>query len=89
MENPLENTIVISNLTLNVAEGHLKEIFGNYGAITNIKLARNSFGQSLKWAFMTFENAEMMNNAIHYMNGGQIDGLVISVRIADPNVDHL
>lgn len=87
-ENSLASTLIVSNLSFNVAEGHLKEIFENYGKITDVKLSRNKFGQSLQWALITFVTPEMMNEAISNMNGGQIDGLVITVRQADPNIDH-
>lgn len=83
------SSLVVSNLSFNVAEGHLKEIFENYGKIIDVKLSRNKFGQSLQWALITFETPEMMNNAILNMNGGQIDGLVIAVRQADPNIDNI
>lgn len=87
-ENNIKSTLVVSNLSFNVAEGHLREIFENYGQITELKLSRNKFGQSLQWALITYSTPEMMDEAISNMNGGQIDGLVITVRQADPNIDH-
>lgn len=88
-DNRFISTLIVSNLSFNVAEGHLREIFENYGQITDVKLSKNKFGQSLQWALITFSTPEMMEEAISNMNGGQIDGLVISVRQADPNIDHI
>ena len=82
-----ESTVVVSNLSFNVVEGHVKEIFENFGKVSSVKIARNKFGHSLQWATVTFESQDMAENAIKRMNGGQIDGVEITVKQADPNVD--
>ncbi|OHT02795.1 hypothetical protein TRFO_29995 [Tritrichomonas foetus] len=87
--NNINNTVVVSNLSFNVAEGHLKEIFETYGKVEDVKLAKNKFGHSLQWALITYETTEMVEEAINYLNGGQIDGLTITVRKPDPNIDIL
>lgn len=79
------NIVHVSNLSYNVAECHLKEIFGTCGKIIDVQIARNQHEQSLRWALVTFEDEEMASDAIDYLHEGQIDGLTIYVRYATQN----
>jgi RNA-binding protein with serine-rich domain 1 len=82
LASPL-NTIVVSGLSFNVTEDHLREIFGNCGRVTRAKIARSEVGHSCGWGLVVFEDEQMAHAGIDFMNGGCIDGLIISARRAD------
>ena len=73
---------VIHNITPNVTEGHLKEIFSNYGEVKEVYIPINK-ETSLKknYAFIEFVKKENAEKAQLYMDGGQIDGRVVRVEI--------
>ena len=73
---------VIHNITPNVNEAHLKEIFSNYGEVKEVYIPINDETQKKKnYAFIEFVKKENAENARLYMDGGQIDGKVVSFEI--------
>lgn len=78
--------IHISNLTYNVNEGHLKEIFSGIGNINSASICRRN-GHSLGWGLVYFSNDVDPEQPIKYMNNGCIDGNVVSVRVANLETD--
>ncbi|KAF7331816.1 RNA-binding domain-containing protein [Mycena kentingensis (nom. inval.)] len=76
--------IVITNLTRNVAEVHLKAIFGFYGDIVQMDLPTfGKSGQNRGKAALEFTDAPSASKAASYMNGGQIDGAVVKVELSN------
>ena len=70
----------VGKLTRNVADGHLKEIFGQYGRVTLAKVSVDGkVGLSKGFGFVEFEDGEGAQQALDYMDGGQLDGSVIQV----------
>lgn len=75
--------------TRNVTEGHLKEIFGCYGTVIetqlNIEYSRNNKSNQvwpvskLNSALITFASEREAEQALFYLDGGQIDGNVLKV----------
>lgn len=82
--------IYVYNLTKNVSEKHLKEIFTCFGALKTVNLLvekeENEKEQKIKefkggrYAKLEFETKEDAENAMEYMNGGQIDGKMIALK---------
>ena len=73
----------VRNLTRNVNEEHLREIFGNYGSIKNVELAIDALVQLPKgYAFIEFASVDLAKAAVQHMDGGQIDSNVVSVALA-------
>ena len=73
---------VIHNITPNVTEGHLKEIFSNYGEVKEVFIPINKETLLKKnYAFIEFVKKENAEKAQLYMDGGQIDGRVVHVEI--------
>ena len=73
---------VIHNITPNVTEGHLKEIFSNYGEVKEVYIPINKETLLKKnYAFIEFVKKENAEQAQLYMDGGQIDGRVVRVEI--------
>lgn len=76
--------VVIHDITPNVTEEHLKEIFSFYGEIKDAFIPINK--ETLlkkKYAFIEFVKKEEAERAQLYMDGGQIDGRVVKVEIID------
>ena len=77
--------VVVYNITPNVTEKHLKEIFSNYGEVKGVyipKKGRNNLKES--YAFIEFINKEEAEEAQLYMDEAQIDGRVVKVEILNP-----
>ncbi|CAB3401229.1 unnamed protein product [Caenorhabditis bovis] len=75
--------ICIRNLSKNVQKGHLEEIFAIYGSIKLVDLPPDRNHQYLHrgYGYIEYENVEDAEKAIKYMDGGQIDGLIVSVEM--------
>lgn len=70
--------LVVGNLTRNVSEEHLKEIFGTFGILVSVELAMDkAVNLPRGFAHVEFERREDAQKAIDYMHEGQIDGNVV------------
>ncbi|KAK3337741.1 hypothetical protein B0T19DRAFT_413415 [Cercophora scortea] len=84
--HPLRSTkIVVERLTKNVNEGHLREIFGQYGEIEDLDLPLNrQSGTNRGTAYILYVREPDAEAAIAHMHEAQIDGAVINVSIVLP-----
>ncbi|KAF2795264.1 hypothetical protein K505DRAFT_210329, partial [Melanomma pulvis-pyrius CBS 109.77] len=74
--------IVVELLTKNVKEDHLREIFGKYGLIKDLKLPMNpAFNTNRGTAYIMYEEIEDAEKAIAKMHEAQLDGAKINVSI--------
>merc|ERR1719499_2787891 len=70
----------VSNLSRNVYEDHLREIFGNYGKVKEATLAIDkAVGLPKGYAYVEFASERDAESAIAHLHGGQVDGNVIKV----------
>ena len=76
---------VVYNISPNVTEKHIKEIFSNYGEIKGVYIPKKG-KRNLKenYAFIEFIKKENAEEAQLYMDRGQIDGKEIKVEILNP-----
>lgn len=75
-------TLKVSNLTGNVHEGHLLEIFADYGKVNKAEVAvKQCKDGKLKrgFGYVEFEYWDAAEDALECMNGGQIDGNRVTV----------
>eukprot|EP01041_Mallomonas_annulata_P004571 gene4570-9086_t len=70
-------TLHIANLTRNVKEEHLQEIFSTYGPVDLVIDKR--VGLSKGNAYVEFEKAKDAEDAMLHMDGGQLDGHILKV----------
>ncbi len=73
--------LIVANLTRNVNEKHLSEIFAHYGKVDGVRIrydATSRVPTGTAFVFMTAE--EGARSACRYMDGGQIDGNRIKVQ---------
>ena len=77
--------VVVYNITPNVTEKHLKEIFSNYGEIKGVYIPKKEKSNLNKnYAFIEFIEKANAEEAQLYMDEGQIDGKVVKVEILNP-----
>ena len=75
--------ILIKGLSYNIRSAHIDEIFSNFGNIYSIDLGYKK-GHSTGKALVHFDSHGSALNAIANMDHGNIDGLEISVELANP-----
>merc|ERR1711865_1370120 len=74
----------VSNLTRNVNEDHLQEIFGLYGKVKETTLAVDkNVGLPKGYAYVEYSSEREAEKAVEGLHGGQIDGNVIKVEFQD------
>src|SRR5690606_20404874 len=77
--------IYVGNLPFNLGEEDLKEIFEEYGAVTETKIISDKFsGRSKGFGFVEMESDEEANNAIKELNNAEVSGRNIKVNESKP-----
>jgi RNA recognition motif-containing protein len=85
-----EFAVFVSGLTFSVTEHPLREVFGKMGKVTNAQIARNKDMHSLCWGVVFYADESGVERAIQSMDGGQLDGCVLTVRKAiSPRFNYL
>jgi RNA-binding protein with serine-rich domain 1 len=75
-----DSSLHISGLTRNVKKDHIKEIFGTYGEVLLVEISTQANGpKRTNTATITFSKDRDAEQAMFYMDGGQIDGNIIKV----------
>ncbi|KAF4711944.1 hypothetical protein FOZ63_018326 [Perkinsus olseni] len=74
----------VTNLTRNVDEEHLNEIFGTYARVESVHLAVDQENHLSKgYAYVLFATREGAEEAFFHVDKGQIDGNVVKVERSD------
>ena len=77
--------IYISNLTYDVNDSDLRELFEEYGEVSSAKVIFDrETGRSRGFAFVEMNNDTEGQKAIDELNGVEYDNKVISVSVARP-----
>jgi len=75
--------IYVGNLSYNIGENDLKEIFEEYGDVTSVKIITDKeTGKAKGFAFVEMSNKEEAINAIRELNGAELDKRNIKVNEA-------
>ncbi|KAG6405183.1 hypothetical protein SASPL_132769 [Salvia splendens] len=75
----------VDQLSRNVNENHLKEIFGNFGEVVHVRLAMDHVVNLPKgFAYVEFKIRADAEKAQLYMDGAQIDGKVVRAKFTLP-----
>ncbi|KAI1820197.1 RNA-binding domain-containing protein [Xylaria intraflava] len=72
-------SIFISNMTYDATETHLDEAFSKYGEITQLNIARDGRGMSRGFGFITFDDKQAADRAVHEANNSFWHGRRITV----------
>lgn len=79
------NKIFVGNLAWEVRDDKLREIFSQYGEITDaVVIIDRRTNRSKGFGFVTFATPEAAQAAIEAMQGQEVDGRSIVVNIARP-----
>lgn len=77
--------IFVSNLSFQVQDQDLLEIFAEYGEVTSAKVITDKFsGRSRGFGFVEMSNDEEAKKAISELDQAEVDGRTISVAEAKP-----
>jgi len=77
--------IYVGNLDFKVDENDLKNIFEEYGSVTEIKIITDKLsGKSKGFGFVTIENNSEAEKAINDLNGSTLESREIIVNEARP-----
>jgi len=80
--------IYISNLSYDVNDGDLKELFEEYGTVSSAKVITDRMsGKSRGFGFVEMGDNTQGQKAIEELNQCEYDGKVISVNIAKPKTE--
>lgn len=81
---PESEQLYVGNLSYQANSFHLKQFFGQYGHVQNVRLIKNmKTGRSKGFAFVTYSNVKDAKKALA-ANGEDIQGRTIVVRMAKP-----
>jgi RNA-binding proteins (RRM domain) len=81
--------IYVGNLPYKIEEDVLKEIFEEYGEVTNVKIVTDSVTRRSKgFAFITMNNESEGSRAIEELNEGELMGRKIVVNQARPKSEN-
>lgn len=80
-----ENSVRVTNLSEDVTEQDLFELFGAFGPVLRIFIAKDrETGESRGFAFVNFVHREDAQRAISKLDGYGYDSLILSVQFAQP-----
>lgn len=77
--------IFIGSLAFSVKDDRLKEVFEQFGEVTEARVITDKFsGRSKGYGFVDMPDAEAAKKAIETLNGNEIDGRPVVVNEARP-----
>ncbi|CAL8471827.1 g11369 [Coccomyxa elongata] len=79
--SPVTTRLHVGHLTRNVTEEHIREIFSTFGAIKSCELSVDKVVNLPRgFAYVEYKERENAEKARTHMDGGQLDGNVLSVQ---------
>ena len=80
--------LYISNLSYNISDEDLRQLFADYGEITSAKVIMDrETGRSRGFGFVELSDDELAKKAIEELNQASYDGKVINIKEARPRED--
>ena len=80
--------IYVGNLSFQMAESTLQELFSEFGEVKSVKIITDKMtGKSKGFAFVTMDNEEEANAAVEQLNGRDVNGRNIIVNQARPKTE--
>ena len=77
--------IYVGNLAYTVTEESLKDVFGQYGEVTSVKIIKDKFtGKARGFGFVEMSDDDQAQEAIAALNGKDIEGRTARVNEARP-----
>ncbi len=80
--------LYISNISYNISDEDLRQLFADYGEITSAKVIMDrETGRSRGFGFVELSDDELAKKAIEELNQASYDGKVINITEARPRED--
>lgn len=80
--------IYVGNLSFDVAEDELKQLFAGYGTVVSVNLIKDKFtGNSKGFGFVEMESQAEAEKAIKGLDGSAVKGRNMKVNLARPRSD--
>ncbi len=80
--------IYVGNLSYNVTEEELREVFKAYGEVSTVNIITDKYsGQSKGFGFVEMSGKDEAEKAIKELNGSMVKGRNIKVNEAKPRTD--
>jgi RNA recognition motif-containing protein len=80
--------IYVGNLSFDVTEGDLKELFASFGEVTEVRLIMDKFsGKSKGFGFIEMPSKEEAEKAMEGLNGKDVKGRAMTANEAKPKAD--
>ena len=80
--------LYITNLSYNISDEDLRQLFADYGEITSAKVIMDrETGRSRGFGFVELSDDELAKKAIEELNQASYDGKVINITEARPRED--
>ena len=81
----MSNKLFVGNLSYNVTENDLQDLFAAHGTVTDVNLMLDRMsGRSRGFAFVTMSSKEEAEAATNALNGHSLDGRALTVNEARP-----
>lgn len=81
-------TIYVGNLSLEVVESDLNELFGQYGPVKSVVIPIDrQTGKKRGFAFVEMRDQQQEEDAIAALDGAELEGRQLKVNPADPTRD--
>jgi RNA recognition motif-containing protein len=81
----MSNKIYVGGLPFSVTDGQLEKIFEAHGTVESARVISDKFtGQSRGFGFVEMGSGSEAQNAIHALNGTQLEGRTLTVNEAKP-----
>lgn len=78
-------TLFVGNLSVEISEDHLRELFEKYGNVMDVDVKRPAHGQGNAYAFVKYENLDMAHSAKVNMSGKQIGQFQCKIGYGKPH----
>jgi RNA recognition motif-containing protein len=77
--------LFVGNISWSVSEDQLRELFAQYGEVTDVRLVTDRMtGRSKGFAFVEYATEEMALAAVEALHNFEVDGRALMVSIARP-----
>ena len=81
----MSNKLFVGNLSFNVTENDLQDMFAAHGSVTEANLMTDRMtGRPRGFGFVTMSSAQEADAAVNALNGKEVDGRALTVNIARP-----
>ncbi len=84
----IDMNIYVGNLTYDVTENDLRDLFGEYGTVSKVNVINDKMtGKSKGFAFVEMENDANGQKAIDELNNADLQGRNLKVNLARPRTE--